>query len=221
MKILDRYREKLLALCFLITIPVLDITYFVLNNTDRGVHSLSTVLDYSLPFLKIFVIPYVVWYPFVFLGFLYICFRNTEVYFKTLITFDLCLICSYITFYFFQTTMPRPELIGTDILTNMIRVIYGFDQPFNCFPSIHVLACYVIMRGIDRCEKGFTAVKVTAGIVSVLIILSTLFIKQHTIMDIISAVFLGEIIFTLIKNLNLDRFVYALQGKKVSKNEFV
>jgi len=221
MNTISQYKGKIIALFFMLSIPILDVTYFLLNNTDRGFHNLSTIVDYSLPFLKIFVIPYVIWYPFIFLGFIYICFKDTEIYFKTLITLDIALIFSYITFYIFQTTMPRPDLIGNDLLTNMIRIIYNFDKPYNSFPSIHVLACYIIMKGIDKCDKGITKLKIITTFVSILIILSTLFIKQHTIMDIIFAVFLGEIIFSVIKNVDLSKLVHALHGKKVSDEEFV
>ena len=55
-------------------------------------------------------------------------------------------------------------------------MVYAFDTPYNCFPSIHVghsfvsaLVCYRVDRRV-----GFTAL-----IVATLVGLSTLFIKQH------------------------------------------
>jgi len=221
MNFISQYKSKLLALCFLISIPILDVTYFVLNNTDRGIHNVNTILDYSLPFLKIFVIPYVIWYPFILLAFVYLCFKNTKIYFRTLISLDISLILCYIIFYFFQTTMPRPDLVGSDFLTSIIRAIYSFDQPYNCFPSIHVLACYIIMRGIDKCQPGINKLKISAGVISTLIVLSTLFIKQHAIMDVLSAVLIGEVVFSIVKNLNLDRLVEFLQGNKVTDEELI
>lgn len=219
MNTLNQYKTQLKSLCFLILVPLIDVTYFIINNSKNGVHNLSTTFDYGLPFLKIFVIPYVIWYPFIFVGFIYICFKSREVYFKTLISFLISLICCYIIFYFFQTTTPRPELVGNDMLTAIIRIIYKADQPYNCFPSIHVLACYLIMRGMDSAVKGINKVKAVSGIISILIILSTMFIKQHVLMDVISGIFLGEIVFSLVKSLNLDRLIYILSGKESS--EFV
>lgn len=221
MNFLSQYKSKLLALCFLVSIPILDVTYFVLNNTDRGIHNLSTILDYSLPFLKIFVIPYVIWYPFIFLAFVYLCFKDMEIYFKTLISFDISLILCYLIFYFFQTTMPRPDLVGNDFLTSIIRIIYNFDQPYNCFPSIHVLACYLLMRGIDKCQPGINKLKIAAGVISTLIVLSTLFIKQHAIMDVISAVFIGEVVFSFARKLNIAKLMELLQGDKVTDEELI
>lgn len=221
MDILSRYKSQIRCLCFLILIPIVDVIYFLINNSNNGARNLSTSFDIGLPFLKVFIIPYVVWYPFILLGFIYICFKSREVYFKTLITFIISLLCCYIIFYFFQTTTPRPELIGNDMLTSMIRVIYTMDQPFNCFPSIHVLACYLIVRGMDKAVKGINKVKIVAFITSILIILSTLFIKQHVIMDAISAIFLGEIIFTLINTINLQKLIVFLQGENSSEKEFV
>jgi len=117
--------------------------------------------------------------------------------------------------------MPRPDLVGSDFLTSIIRAIYSFDQPYNCFPSIHVLACYIIMRGIDKCQPGINKLKISAGVISTLIVLSTLFIKQHAIMDVFSAVLIGEVVFSIVKNLNLDRLVEFLQGNKVTDEELI
>ena len=62
-------------------------------------------------------------------------------------------------------------------------------------------------------------------ITGVLIILSTLFIKQHFIVDVISAIFLGEIIIFLVKkidNSTIEKILnlpYKIKYKSKIKNK--
>ena len=44
---------------------------------------------------------------------------------------------SYFFYFFFQTEVIRPVLIGTDLFTRMIQNVYAGDNPYNDFPSLH------------------------------------------------------------------------------------
>lgn len=192
-----RFKENIVPISFMISIPILNIIYGILNNASRGAYSLVCTLDEITPFLKIFIMPYIVWYPYIFLIMVYICFKNKKVYYKILFCLDVGFIVSYVMFYFFQTTVPRPEILQNDILSKLVQLIYASDKPFNCFPSLHVLTTYFVMKGLSMVDID-VKFKRYANIVGVLIILSTIFIKQHVIMDVIFAILLGEIILTIV-----------------------
>ncbi|WP_374048183.1 phosphatase PAP2 family protein [Clostridium sp. MB40-C1] len=177
----------------MISIPILNIFYGLLNSENRGVYSLVCSIDKATPFLKVFVLPYLIWYPFIFLIMVYICLKNKKVYYKILFCLDIGFIISYIIFYFFQTTVQRPCLVDQDIMTKLVGIVYSNDKPFNCFPSLHVLTTYFVMKGIGKVESS-KKITIPVNIVGILIILSTLFIKQHVIMDVIFAIVLGGII---------------------------
>ena len=49
------------------------------------------------------------------------------------------LLLCYSVYAIYQTTVPRPELIGSDWLLRTVQWVYRSDEPFNCFPSTHVL----------------------------------------------------------------------------------
>lgn len=189
-------KNNIIPLLFILTIPILNIFYEILNNSSRGVNSLVLDVDTKVPFIKEFIIPYMIWYPFIAIVLIYICLQNREVYYRTLISIDAGLIICYIIFYFFQTEVVRPELVGTDIFTNMVRAIYSNDNPYNCFPSIHVLTTYIVMHGINIVSKN-KKIMILSNIIGISIILSTQFVKQHVILDLIFAIVLGEITFRL------------------------
>jgi len=113
------------------------------------------------------------------------------------------MIISYVIFYFFPTTVPRPTLTGTDIFTKMTRIIYGNDNPYNCFPSIHVINTLLVQMYITTNKKIKVGLKVICNVIGILIILSTMFIKQHVFLDAVSAAVIAYMLY-LLMNYILD-----------------
>jgi hypothetical protein len=188
--------EKVGTLCFLFSVPALMFIYPYLNTSDRGVHSLITNLDKAIPVIKIFVVPYVAWLGYISLSLIYLCFKDHPLAFKTIIVFDLGLMICFIIYYFFQTEGPvRPVITGNDFLSRMLEYVYGIDHPYNSFPSIHVMSSYLLIRAIRGSSWKKQWHKWTIGCFSTSIILATLFIKQHVIMDVISSIILVEVLF--------------------------
>lgn len=197
---MKKMKDIILNLSLLLTIPLLSIVYGLLNNPNRGVYSLVTDIDRIIPFNKFFIIPYVLWYFYIFIVFIYFFFKDKKLYHKTLLAYNLGMIACFIIYYLFQTTTPRPVLNGNDFFTKLIFYIYSNDQPFNCFPSIHSLSSYLMIAAALKLEKSNKWVNILIGTISLLIILSTLFIKQHVLLDALSAIILGDIIFKLVNS---------------------
>lgn len=202
---MNNFRNNLIHMFALLSIPVINIFYALLNNNTRGVFQLITTIDNNIPFMNEFIIPYILWYPFMILSLLFLCLKDLKVYYRTLITLNLCLLSCYLIYYFFQTTVPRPAIYGNDIFSYLTLLIYKFDKPFNCFPSIHVVTSYLMIKGVNSvaCSKK---IKHLVAFMSISIIISTLFVKQHVIMDVISAILLGDIMFDFVYKLSLKVF---------------
>jgi membrane-associated phospholipid phosphatase len=203
-QLVNRLKERLLPLTAMLSILVIDIFYIVLNNGSREVHSLVTEFDRHTPFLKIFILPYMSWQAFLFLTLAYLCFKDLRTYYRTLITIDLSLLICDMIFLFYQTTVPRPVLVGEDWLTRLIRALYRSDQPYNCFPSIHVLTSYVLLKAIHVSPVRNVWNRWIVSSFAITIILSTLFIKQHVLLDVIGGITIGGLVFTLV-----DRFEHV------------
>lgn len=189
-----------MPLSFMLSIPVLGLFYTLLNNPDRGVHSLVTDIDKGIPLVKIFIVPYISWYIFIFLTLSYLCFKDRNTYYKTLLAYNISLAICYLVYFTYQTTVPRPVLVGDDIFTKFLSYIYSADQPYNCFPSIHVLTSYLMIKAISassiKNKLNYIVISGTAG----LIIISTLLVKQHVVLDALAAILLGDIVFKLVNS---------------------
>jgi membrane-associated phospholipid phosphatase len=102
---------------------------------------------------------------------------------------------SFVCFIVYPTVAPRPpDLTGDGFAVWGLRFLYGSDPPYNCFPSLHVahsfvsaLACYRVHRGL-----GFAAIA-SASLVAI----STLFIKQHYVADVIAGAFLALVAYAI------------------------
>lgn len=202
---IKKFKDNLLPLMLMILIPLTNIFYGLLNNSTRGVYSLVTDLDKAIPFSEVFIIPYMLWYPFIVLTLIYFCFYYKDVYYKTLSTLVLGMILCYGVYFFFQTTVPRPELIGEDILTKVVRIVYNSDNPYNCFPSIHVLTSYAMIIGMRKSGSNNQKVKNAISATAWIVILSTLLVKQHVILDVVFGVMFAKLAYKIIEKLKIER----------------
>jgi hypothetical protein len=115
----------MIPLSLIILIIVINSLYGYLNNPLRGVHRLVTDLDRSIPFLSGFVIPYVFWYPFILFIFVYLCFHQREAYYGGIGTIGIGMLLSYVIYFFFQTTVPRPSITENGPLLYLVKLVYN------------------------------------------------------------------------------------------------
>lgn len=99
-------------------------------------------------------------------------------------TFTLALLImtlsSYLVYILYPTYVNRPDLAGEGLLVDLIRFIYGNDQPYNALPSGHTYNTTLIAIFWWYWKPRwrwlwFATVPV--------VILSTLFTKQHYLLD--------------------------------------
>lgn len=189
------YRSAWLSLLWLLIIPILNTFYGITNRAGDHVFNLEIIIDQWIPFTPIFIIPYILWYPFITGILALLAFKNRVTYFQTLIALCMGLIISYIFFALFQSTVQRPDIGDeTGLIYRLVDVVYRTDQPYNCFPSIHVLTSYLILRGARVFNKIIWTV---TAFTSILIIISTVFVKQHVVVDIVGGILVGELCFYL------------------------
>jgi membrane-associated phospholipid phosphatase len=104
-------------------------------------------------------------------------------------------IITYFIFLTFQTYAPRDPVLSDDIFSRLLRFIYYFDQPYNAFPSLHAALSALIATYFVCIKSKYSWAAVVFGI---LIVVSTLFTKQHYIVDAVSGVGLGIVVTWLV-----------------------
>lgn len=183
-----------LPLAWLLSIPVLNVCYGFLNRGGSDTAQLITAWDRLIPFVPAFIIPYLLWYPYVFLMFVVFFRKDRNVYYRSLTLTCIGLAICYIVFYLYQTTLPRPEVGHNGVLNWLVGIVYQTDAPYNCFPSIHVLTSYIVVKAAYQCKLSRMA-NTAVCLISGIIIISTLFVKQHVLMDVVGGIVLAEMLY--------------------------
>ncbi len=89
---------------------------------------------------------------------------------------------SVIFFIFSPVTYPRGNFYYTGTFTSMFNNFWVlFDEPYNCFPSLHTILCLTALRHSK--QKPNKWIFYTWGL---LIIASTLTCKQHYVADLVA-----------------------------------
>ena len=198
-----------------LSILFISISYPILNQYRDDTNSVFTFVDKFIPFNKYFILPYVSWYVFMAFFAAVLCIVDKERYFKLLLTLNIGMITCYVIYYFYPTYVPRPMITETDFLSNMVMNLYEADNPYNCFPSIHVLNSVLIALYTYESDKVYKCIKVICITISCSIIISTMFIKQHYFADVAAAIIFGYILYFSFKNMkfsfNKDQTIQYLE----------
>lgn len=154
-------------------------------------------IDAVIPFCEWFIIPYVLWYPFILFTNVLLARKGTKSEYMylaimTIVGMVICLVGNTV----FPTEIARdPNLLEnlgrSNILTKLTAFIYACDDPPRVvFPSMHVYGSIVLAAALLKSKNVKSYVKVCSTVLAVLICLSTVFVKQHSVIDLVAAVIL-------------------------------
>lgn len=158
-------------------------------------------VDNFIPFCKYFILLYDAWIPLLIaLGF-YLMLKDPEGFRR----YIWCMIFTFGVSTLFCVLVPngqdlRPAVVeGNDIFARVVRATYSADTNTNVFPSVHVVgvmsALFAIFRtpGLRRWYW-----RVGATVLGVVIVASTVLVKQHAVIDIVAGLFVGVMGYVLI-----------------------
>lgn len=87
---------------------------------------------------------------------------------------------AYAFYLIFPTYVIRPETTGSGLLVDLVRWVYSNDQPYNALPSGHTYNTVIIALILWHWKPGKRWLWVSTVPV---VILATLFTKQHYVLD--------------------------------------
>lgn len=182
------------------------------EHVTKHFYVISSRIDNYIPFVEYFIIPYLLWFVFIAAVFLYFFFTDVEGFYKLA---KLSFIGMTI-FLVISTLMPnglmlRPYVFPRDnIFTDMVRTLYRADTPTNVFPSLHVFNSVAACIAINDSAALRKHKKVCMGayILAALIIMATVFLKQHSVIDVVGAFVMAYALY---------QFVYVSERQQVPR----
>lgn len=161
------------------------------QNIRHNYHIVHTVIDDHIPFCEYFIVPYLLWFPFLAVTLIYFIFFNKDKqeyyqYIKNLcMGMTIFLVVSYL---YPNGHQLRPEFFAQDNwCIDLVKMLYATDTPTNILPSLHVFNSLAAYMAVSRCRSLDKCIWVKRGTLLLVlsIILSTMFLKQHSVVDVI------------------------------------
>lgn len=157
-------------------------------------HAPEIALDRAFPLVPIWAIVYGALYLFLILLPILIV-RDDALIRRTLFAYLLIWCTAYVFFMAYPTIAPRPDkVVGEGFAVWGLRALYSSDPPYNCFPSLHVAHSFVSALASYRVHRSLG---IFALLCAALVAVSTLFTKQHYIVDVVAGVFLALIAYAM------------------------
>jgi membrane-associated phospholipid phosphatase len=173
-------------------------------------------LDDLIPFNEWFVIPYTLWYPLMLGTGAYLFFYDVKG-FKQYMTFIgggfLIIVLLYAIFPNGQNLRPT-SFANSNILTQMVHRLYSSDTNTNVCPSLHVVGTMGAMFALlETKQLNRWWINTLNIFLAIMISISTVFIKQHSVLDLICGLAFGFIYYFAVYKL-LPRFKFSTYRKQ-------
>ena len=154
----------------------------------RTLHVPELALDRVVPLQPAWALVYGSLYLFLILLPVFVV-RQEEQIRRTVLAYLMVWIAAYVCFLAYPTQAPRPaEALGEGFAVWGLRFLYRADPPYNCFPSLHVAHSFVSALTCYRVHRGLG---IAAAFCASLVGVSTLYTKQHYVLDVLAGIFLA------------------------------
>ena len=172
-------------------LPVYLLFFFAIERmVVTGYWSTQTRLDGYIPFCEWFVIPYCLWYPLLVAVGLWLLWKDREGFRRYMRFLALTFFLSELIWLLVPNGQDlRPVVMPRDNpLTRLVAGLYAIDTNTNVFPSVHVVGAVAAAWAVKKTPslRNHAFLRQAVSVLAVLICLSTLFIKQHAVLDVVS-----------------------------------
>ncbi|MBR4034428.1 MAG: phosphatidic acid phosphatase [Clostridia bacterium] len=183
--------EETRHLWLLLYWPIYGAFFFFVEKMYRpdGYYSVWCPLDDAIPFCELFLIPYLFWFVYLIGMHVYTLIYDVAAFRKMMYFIMITYSATIIIYLIFPTCQDlRPaEFEKNNFLTRFMAEYYAFDTNTNVCPSIHVIGSLAVMLTSFHCKDFGRATKIAFAITGILIALSTVFVKQHSVIDLAAA----------------------------------
>lgn len=191
--------DIVLLLCF----PLLLAIFFIEEKviTDNYV-VIGCYLDNFIPFIPQFIFAYVLWYPVIVSPFFFFM-KDKEDYRRYMYFLIIGFSVTLLIYRLFPNGQElRPVLpISDSFSERLVGILYSNDTNTNVCPSLHVILCIGVAAAVFH-NKSYRLLqkywmRILITFVLLLICASTVFLRQHSVIDVVSASFLGGFIYLI------------------------
>ncbi|MBN2056169.1 phosphatase PAP2 family protein [bacterium] len=170
-------------------------SYFIAQRISLALpqHTLTSYLDAALPFIPPFIYLYLQVYLIALLPLVIV--DSYQALRRDCLAYVTNLTGTFVVFMIYPTTIIRPVPVVTGFNEFAVALLYRADLPVCCFPSLHVsmavLASLIVTREHRR-------LGLACHIATIAVALSTLFLKQHYVADVLGGYAMALVAYGLV-----------------------
>lgn len=199
-KLWEKYRHGWVFLYIFIYLPWF---FYLEEHVTTKYHLIHSTLDDKIPFIEYFIIPYTLWFAFiaVTIGYFFFFGEKSEFYRLIILLFSGMTIFLIISTIYPNGLQLRPETFVRDnFCVDMVKQLYAVDTSTNVLPSIHVFNSLGAYIAISHCNtlKKHRWIQIITLLLTISIILSTMFLKQHSVIDVIAGFIMAGILYLIV-----------------------
>ena len=180
----------LLVIWILIGIGFWGVEY--LDKLGLRTQQLTTIYspqDDLIPFCEWFLPPYLFWFAFLIGMYAYTLLFEVGIFKKMMYYTALTYLSTVLIYFVFpnqQLLRPDPATLGRDNAFIRYMIDYwAMDTNTNVFPSLHVIGSFCVQTAAWNSKRfGTWPWRIAFTAMALLISISTVFLKQHSILDV-------------------------------------
>lgn len=217
-KLYEKYHHGIPVLAYF-AIYLLWFNY-IENHEVTRYRVIHMSIDDKIPFCEFFIIPYFIWFLYIAWIIIYTFFKDKDGYYK-ITTF---LVTGMTVFLVISTLWPniqylRPIVMQDDnVCTDLVKFLYSIDTPTNLWPSIHVYNSLGVYFAVIHSEKlgESKIIRNVSLCLSASIIAATVFLKQHSMFDVMTAFILAAFVYVLVYRIDL---IMSIRRSNIERKE--
>ena len=193
----DIVKKLIIAVIFGVAFATVFVTAEKVIDGSKPFWITTIPFDYTIPFVPGFILGYMSWFFFMGISLIYVLFFDSERFYP----YALYVISMLISTYIFCLIVPngvdlRPanykDIIDNQFIESLYDWLWKTDTPTNVLPSVHVIGSMGVAFLFTTSKKFSPRVKPIVVTISwiwtAIIIASTIFTRQHSILDIVITV---------------------------------
>jgi membrane-associated phospholipid phosphatase len=193
---------------FLIFVFVLFASYFlnqlITSYFGEGSYHYGTTyphiaLDDKIPIVSEFIYVYYLTFPIGIITFFYLAYKNKTKLFDIFVTLCLSFAISGVIYFFFQSRFIKPDFTPQNFTDKLVVWTWNSTNPTNCFPSQHCFMAIAVFIGCADCKDMKLWYRIFGCIIGILIVLATVFTRQHYLLDFVASFVIMVPIFLLVR----------------------
>lgn len=175
------------------------VLYFGCEFFQKNPKNMDLPIDKKIPALPYFALIYVLWFPLIAIFPISLFKEAKNLYELYVICWIIDIVISVIIYLACPTTCTRPKDLENIKGGWMLKILYKFSyKGLNCSPSMHCSISTLVFIFALAASTMPVNLRIIYSTTALGIILSTLFTKQHVLIDLVTGVLLALVIFLIL-----------------------